>query len=396
MSDSVQPGIFYRKGDVAPAFFRLVTFNFKGGVSRIEAASAIGDLWATLADLKVGIIRDLLPSRPGDPEIRVEPAGLISTLCLGTKLFRSGGLLADRAPTDRPQLGLRPFASLRWADQAEKKAAQTDFAIAIHASTELGVARAVVELQKTITDRQLPVSLVSFFAGLHRDDRRSWIDFHDGINNMESGAQRRVAVEVVQNDAAWLVGGSTMMFMKIAVDLKGWRSLSRSMQEALVGRDKLTGCPLKSVNVDLDGSLRPTTVSGCPMTGQLPTSGEFVEVPEISTDEIVLASHIHRANLLRGGPDQMQANRIFRQGYEFVDSPPGGGIRVGLNFVSFQNDFDRILQILDTQGWMRDANFGGIDGSDDVPPFALMSVIAGGYFLIPPVGDPFPGAAVFN
>lgn len=396
MSDSVQPGIFYRKGDAAPDFYRLVTFNFTAGTAREAAAETITDLWAVLSDLQQGIVRDLLPSRDGDPEIRVNPAGLIPTLCFGTKLFRSGGLLADRAPTDQPQLGTRPFAALRWADGAEKMAAQTDFAIALHAASELGVARAVVELQKRITDRQLPVKMVCFFAGLHRDDRRSWIDFHDGINNMESGEQRRIALQVVQNDADWLVGGSTMLFLKIAIDLQGWRALPRSVQEALVGRDKLTGCPLDRVDVLADGTLAPVPVTGCPMSSQIPSSGPFVEIPTQAHDPIVIASHIHRANLVRGGPEQMLANRIFRQGYEFVDSPPAGGVRVGLNFVSFQNDFDRVVQILNTQHWMRDVNFGGIAGDPNVPAFPLMSVIAGGYFLIPPVGDPFPGAAAFE
>src|SRR3712207_6698373 len=100
MSDPVQPGIFYRKQEAAPEFYRLVTFNFAGDLAREIAAEAIADLWAVLSDLQQGIVRDLLPSRDGDPEIRVDSADLVPTLCLGTKLFRAGGMLADRAPTD--------------------------------------------------------------------------------------------------------------------------------------------------------------------------------------------------------------------------------------------------------------------------------------------------------
>lgn len=393
--DPVQPGIFYRKQEAAPDFFRLVAFNFTNGVSRGDARKAIETMWEMLKDLQQGIVRDLLPARDGDPEIRVNAAGLVPTLCLGTKLFRSGGLLADRAPTDTPQLGTRPFAALRWSDTAEKKAAQTDYAIALHANSELGVARAVVELQKLVTDRQLPVKMVCFFSGMHRDDRRSWIDFHDGINNMESGDQRRSALQVVQNDAGWLVGGSTMLFLKIAIDLAGWRALPRTLQEALVGRNKLTGCPLDRVVIAADGTLETVAASGCPMTGDLPTSGPFVEIPGQAHDRIVIASHIHRTNPTRGMPDQMQANRIYRQGYEFVDSPPDGGVRVGLNFVSFQNDFDRVTQILETENWLRNANFGGIADDPAAPAFPLMSIVAGGYFLVPPIAEPFPGAEAF-
>jgi deferrochelatase/peroxidase EfeB len=163
------------------------------------------------------------------------------------------------------------------------------------------------------------------------------------------------------------------------------------MQEALVGRDKLSGCPLQRVAVAAGGALVPETVAGCPMTGELPKGGEFVTIPVPAQDRLVLASHVHRANLTRGDPAEMSANRIFRQGYEFVDSPPEGGVRVGLNFVGFQNDFDRVRQILDTQNWLRDANFGGLAGDPAVPAFELMRIVAGGYFLVPPVGDPFPG-----
>jgi len=399
MSDRLPAGIFYRQGERAPDFFRLVTFNFRKETSRTQAYEAVKTLWDVLADLQKGIVRDLLPARPADPEIRVKADGLVPTLCFGTRLFRSGThdqLLARPAPTDFPMLGQLPFNGLQWGPTARPNAAQTDFAITLHGGSELSVARAVVELQKAIDDHALPVTMVCFYSGLHRDDGRSWIDFHDGINNLKSGDERKLAIEVKQNAADWLIGGSTMLFLKIEIDLQGWRRLPRELQEALVGRDKLTGCPLESVTVDSEGKLSGTISTGCPMTGTLPADSRYVTVPTQAHNHILQASHIHRTNRQRSGPDQMTANRIFRQGYEFVDSPPEGGVRVGLNFVSFQNDFDRVRGILTTAHWLRDANFGGIEGDAAVPAFKLMSIVAGGYFLVPPTGNPFPGAEVFT
>lgn len=399
VTERIQRGVYFRKGEAAPEFFRLVTFDFTDGIDAAGARAALEKIWDLLAELKKCRIRDLAATRPGDPEIVTPSGNLEATLCFGTKLFRPNPNrppLTTKLPTDRPWLGARPFESLRWAATARPEASQTDFAIALHGDTELSVARAVVELQKLIDDEALPLRLVCFYSGLHRDDRRSWIDFHDGINNMASGDERRQAIEVTANAAGWLIGGTTMMFLKIEIDLLGWRKLSRELQEALVGRDKLTGCPLQSVEVGAGGALTTRSVAGCPMTGELPKGGEFVTIPVQAQDRIVQRAHVHRANLTRGDPAEMSANRIYRQGYEFVDSPPDGGVRVGLNFVSFQSDFDRVRQILDTQNWMRDANFGGIPGDAGIPAFELMRIVAGGYFLVPPVGDPFPGHDIFD
>jgi Dyp-type peroxidase family len=399
MIDRIQPGIFYRKAESAPDFFRLVTFNFIGGTTAQQAVDTLKTLWDVLGDLQEGRVRDLSATRPGDPDIMVDSGSLVPTLCLGTRLFRPGmhpdGFVGQR-PSDVPELGAAPFNALKWGPTARPKAAQTDFAIALHGTTELSVARAVVELQKAIWDHKLPASMVCFFSGLHRDDRRSWIDFHDGINNMESGGERLQALEVVHDAADWLVGGSTMLFLKIEIDLFGWRKLPRELQEALVGRDKLSGCPLDEVKIDGVGKLTPKPIAGCPVGVTLPSSGPYVTVPAMAHDDIVITSHIHRTNPTRGGPDQPLHNRIFRQGYEFVDSPPDGGVRVGLNFVSFQKAFDRVQEILSTDDWLRDANFGGIPGDTNVPAFELMSIVAGGYFYVPPVTEPFPGIEAFR
>lgn len=397
MSDLLPAGIYFRPKDTPPNFFRMVTFNFNDGISGAQARNAIESLWNVLEQLKKGVVRDLAATKADDPDVQVVAHNLEATLCLGIRLFNEDihqPPLVTVKPNFRPILRPSgPFEKLKWAETGQAWAAQTDFAIALHADSELGVSRALVEMQKAIDDGALPVHLVCFFAGMHRDDRRSWIDFHDGINNMRSGKERQTAIEIVDGEADWLIGGSTMLFLKIAIDLQGWRKLKRAEQEAMVGRDKLSGCPLIAVKRTPAGTLETTTAEGCPFP--LPNDGPFVEVPDKAAGAIS-ASHIHRANLMRGTPDQGQNNRIYRQGYEFVDSPPAGGVRVGLNFVSFQNSFARVIDILNFASWMGDANFGGGDTGGIVQPFELMRLLAGGYFVIPPVGAPFPAAGIFS
>lgn len=234
--------------------------------------------------------------------------------------------------------------------------------------------RAVVEVAKLVAASRLPLELVGVQAGFQRDDGRSWLGFHDGVNNMPS-SQRRIAIEAATADPAWMQGGTYMAILRVLVDLPAWQDLTREAQELLVGRHKLTGCPLTSAQPASDAA------SGCP-------PAIFRDPPKAS-DPALQHSHIHRANHNRGAPDTDANNRIFRQGYEFLDWT-AGGLRVGLHFVSFQRNLARLTAILRLPGWLGDVNFGGPPSS---PP-TLLSVRSGGLYAVAPSGDPFPGAAL--
>lgn len=402
MADRLPKGIHFRSGESPPDHFRFVTFDFTPSATPASARAALAAIWAMLDELRQGLVRDLRPSRPEDPDLRLDAGGLTYLLCFGPKLFDPTGRQAplvdeDQRPDRMPRLQPKstgPFRSLRWANSAQPQAAQTDFAIQLTGNSQLAVSRPIVEIQKLIDDARLPVRLTSFFSGLHRDDRRSWIDFHDGINNMPSG-QRKVALEITDASQAWMNGGSTVAFLKIAVDLQTWRQLSRETQEALVGRDKLSGCPIERITVDAAGALAVQRAA-CPLNAEIDaTWPQTARDPLATEDPLVAASHIHRANLTRQPPDTDAARRIYRQGYEFVDAPPDGGIRVGLNFVSFQRDPELLLNILRSDRWMGDVNFGGVTGDPAAPAVRLMSIVAGGFFAVPPVAAPFPGHELF-
>ena len=49
-------------------------------------------------------------------------------------------------------------------------------------------------------------------------------------------------------DDKWLLGGTYLAFLRIAVDIASWDGLNSYDQEIIIGRDKLTGCPLIGVD----------------------------------------------------------------------------------------------------------------------------------------------------
>ena len=152
---------------------------------------------------------------------------------------------------------------------------------------------------------------------------------------------RHQAVEALPDgDAPWMDGGTYMAFLRITVDLAQWPALPRTSQEAIVGRDKLTGAPLESVLQRADGSLEVMLTAGCPFNGGLGPAGadpqDCIDPLAAGGEPIVAASHIHRSNLRRlNDPGQDAGNRIFRQGYEFLEMNAGKRIEAGLNFVGF-------------------------------------------------------------
>ena len=156
------------------------------------------------------------------------------------------------------------------------------------------------------------MSVTTFSLGFQRNDRRSWIDFHDGLSNLRSEDREAVIAIGPGADEDLAVGGTYLAFLRLAVDLAGWRRLSRLDQELAVGRDKLSGCPITAVGADgvaqHDG--------GCPVAGteiwETPNHARFAEPPEVS-DERVRASHVQRANHHQRPASDSGTRRIFRQ-----------------------------------------------------------------------------------
>jgi Dyp-type peroxidase family len=402
----LQDGIYFRKYQRPSPYYRLLLLNVKAGATSGQARAAIAAVWEMVQGLRRGVVQELRPTRDADPAILVPAGDLTCLLGFGVRLFDHDPTLTPHGvrPAELIHLGYngdQPFPSLLWVEEAERRSGEADLALQFIAETELAVNRAVVEVCMLINDKDnpLPLDIVTFYNGFNRDDRRSWIGFQDGISNIEP-SQRRTAIEVALNNPVWMAGGTYMAFLRLAIDLAKWRGLSREHQEILVGRDKLTGYPLEKVT-RLGQAPVPVPVAGCPMFSNPPPQYINPPPPPV-TESLLRTSHIHRANPNRNIADSDEDNRIFRQGYEFLESVTDGGLRVGLNFVSYQRSLNRLTNILNIPGWLGNVNFGGPVSPQlgEPRPISFLSIIAGGFYAVPPKADPtqgeeFPGAGIF-
>ncbi|MCW8140544.1 MAG: Dyp-type peroxidase, partial [Planctomycetota bacterium] len=85
--------------------------------------------------------------------------------------------------------------------------------------------------------------------GFARPDRREFLRFDDGIDNLRNRHERKeldelVYVQAGDDEPAWCRGGSYLVYRKIREHLRTWEALSVAAQEGAIGRNKRTGEPL--------------------------------------------------------------------------------------------------------------------------------------------------------
>jgi hypothetical protein len=406
---TLQEGIFYAPGERPGKFFALMFLRAGAHCDARRAAENLTDLWRLFEGLKQGRVPDLDPVT-----VPFEEDNLQVLLGLGPSSFelpgvarrKPDGLEGDRLFTQPREDGGGPLltgSGLAYAADASAGLLGEEFCVQVTADTKLAVDRTIVETWKLLSDRVDPevgspdLEPTTFYLGAQRSDRRSWIDFHDGLSNMRSEERERAIAIDARAGEEWCGGGTYLAFLRLAVDLAAWRKLSRREQELLVGRDKLSGCPI----VAFAGEGELMTDPGCPVAGtriwETPNDPVFAEPPRAS-DPTVAQSHVQRANH-HGEGSGSGGRRIFRQGYEFLEwreGPPS--FRAGLNFVSFQDTPERLTGMLTSEGWLGRVNFGGDPDRQPVGMENMLSVYAAGLFLVPPRrnGEPFPGASVLG
>jgi deferrochelatase/peroxidase EfeB len=292
-------------------------------------------------------------------------------------------------------------------------AAFDDIVLQFIGENEFSTSQAIVEswreLLRINSDNPI-LHLTRFYTGFGRYDDRGWMGFHDGVSNMKS-EERKYAISIDSSKLTtrdkWTINGTYMMFMRIVVDLEDWWKLSVEEQEIIVGRDKEKGFPL--VGVDANGipvkdqripamGRTEVTDSGNEMFRDHPEYGNQPALPKGVNDEVLNYSHIGAMRKINHLPSwSTESNRIFRQGFEFLESTDKvPKIRVGLNFVSFQNTPERVFNTLTS--WTK------YEKRYSVPPRNMylkfnkyLSVISAGLFFVPPMedGTPFPGSSIF-
>jgi deferrochelatase/peroxidase EfeB len=400
-SDRLQAGIFFRSGERPPPCWRLLVLGVVPGATPAEARAALAAVLRLLAGLRAGRVRELSGQPADGVDATRETFRELTTLVgYGRSLFDAARHDPPLTTSPRPDfLAYLPsrgdaFPALPWAKRPASSG-EADLALQVTGATAAAVNRAAVEVWKLIEDDGLPLEIVASFTGFGRPDGRGWLEFHDGVANMESS--QRLAAIAAPADPKWMAGGTYMAFLRLRVGLGVWRALDRGEQELVVGRDKLTGSPLVAVGRDARGRARP--VAG-PPPARRPTDEQRADRadPPQSTDPLLESSHVHRANQNRASPQAPAGLRIFRQGYDFLDSIGPQGPELGLNFVSFQSDLGTLQHLMHLPGWLADVNFGGPSAPEagDPPSPRLISLLAGGLYAVPPRGRPFPGAGLFD
>jgi deferrochelatase/peroxidase EfeB len=142
-----------------------------------------------------------------------------------------------------------------------------------------------------------------------------------------------------------------MSFRRLEIDLGIWQKIQRKHQELIVGRDKVTGRPL--VGIDKRGN--PLTIGNFrkayfpgkydPKYHDHP---DFFKPPKVSTKlakrldtnksiGMLSQSHIGRTRHIGEISSKDPASRrIFRQGFEFIDSLTESGKTVKVILERFQ------------------------------------------------------------
>lgn len=436
MNLKAQEGIYYRnflsfkrnsayRGRTHPLQNKSIGIIFlraSNDSKAIQVAKTLAKLWKTYRLLQLGKVEDL-------PGCRLPSERLTTLIGYGKNIFKLREV-RRRIPLDfegkqflpSPKGGepiLKGSGITYSKDVHENVGTTEDILIQFIADSQLAVSRAIVETWKYLksTTEEETLRFTKLYTGFRREDGRSWLGFHDEVSNMNNIKERKDAifVDTVHNRLlprdCWTAGGTYLCFLRIAIDLEIWHKLERTQQELIIGRDKLTGHPL--VGVDRNG--RPVTNGrrGISQRSRSDTK-KFREHPDYfqmsshinssqgkfdipASLKVLNQSHIGRTRQLsKTRSFDPSSRRIFRQGFEFLESTKNNltsPLTVGLNFISFQNDPRRLFFILTDPHWLGNVNFGGDQNDADLAK--LLSVRAAGVFFVPKLEKPFPGTEIF-
>ncbi len=291
------------------AFATFVAFDLLVGVDR----SALVRLMRIWTDDIARLTQGVPALADTEPELAALPARLTVTLGLGPGFFGAAELAARRpdwlAPL--PAFGVDRFED-RWSGG--------DLVLQVCADDPVTIAHAVRMLTK---DARTFVTTRWSQSGFRRASgtepsgttMRNLMGQVDGSRNLVPGRDD----DLIWHDEtapAWLVGGTSLVLRRVAMNLDTWDVLDRSGREAVVGRTLDTGAPLTGTREHDEPDLDALNALGFPV--------------------IDTVAHIRRAR--SDDPSQ----RFLRRGYNY-DEPPGPGqtSNSGLLFAAYQRDVAR-------------------------------------------------------
>jgi len=266
-------------------------------------------LLRTLTDDAARLTRGEAALADTEPELATAPARLTVTFGFGPELVARAGALAPS--------WLRPLPAFS-IDRLRPEYGDGDLLLQIAADDPVTVAHAARMLLKDARAFATPRWVQQGFRRAHGTERpgttmRNLFGQVDGTANPVPGTT--AFDDVVWAREGWLAGGTGMVVRRIAMDLDTWDHLDRPGRDQAVGRFQSTGAPLTGADEFDEPDFEAKDAIGFPV------------IPEFS-------------HLRRSRPED-PAQRIFRRGYNYDQTPPAGTLSdAGLVFVSFQADVD--------------------------------------------------------
>ena len=245
-------------------------------------------------------------------------ANLTITIGFGPSLFDGRFGLSGRRPAALADLPRFPRDQLDPNNSGGDlciQACSDDPVVAFHAIRNLArLGRGTVTMRWS----QLGFGKASS-SGAVPDTPRNLMGFKDGTRNIETVDDALMNQHVWvgdDTDQAWMKGGSYLVSRRIRMKIEAWDRDYLSDQEAVFGRQKMTGAPLGGAKEHDD----PDFAAKDPGTGE----------PVIAVDaHMRLAAHENNDGL-----------RILRRGYSYTDGmfSDSGELDAGLFFIAFQRD----------------------------------------------------------
>ena len=297
----------------------FVSLDVVPGTTKADLADLMREWTAAAATMVTGEpiggpaenqIQEVAPRDTGEAS-GLDPARLTITAGFGASLFDDRFGLADRRP-----LRLTPLPHFA-DDDLDPDSSGGDLCIQACADDPQVAVHAVRNLVRLahglaiVRYSQLGFGRTSSTTSAQVTPR-NMLGFKDGTANLRSddaaAMRRHVWVQPgdERGDRAWITGGSYLVSRRIRMHIETWDRDTLADQEAVIGRQKLSGAPFG-------------------------TDDEFAPLDLGKVDP---RSHVRLAH-----PTQNDGVTLFRRGYSFVDgSDPLGRLESGLFFLAFMRD----------------------------------------------------------
>jgi Dyp-type peroxidase family len=388
-----QEGIFYSNGEKIGKSFCIIFFNFAPDCNLVQARKILKRLWKIYGHLKKGITPDLQEVH----QKQLHTGNITFLLGYGAKFFSIDGINKEKPEGfhhtffENPDnvkgggyvmKGVNIFYSL---DIKNNHARNDQIILQCIAENEFYIYRMIVEtwkelqlIKKENDDKELIV-LSKYYLGHKPNDRRNWFGFLDGISNINK-KDRKDTIFIKKNKEGESELGTYMVFSRIELKLEKWINLSRYEQERIIGRDKITGCPIIGLDERTGKTLKDPK---CPTIGTVSVLDNGNEIfREINPLAFKAYLYPHNYILPRNSHairSQINNYKIFRQSFEFFEAnEKKDNFKVGFNFVSFQNNINQFFGIFK-------------NSLNELGEYSSIQSI--GVFYIPPIIDneSFPG-----